>query len=394
MSTRQPSSARGRSRRDRNPPSGTASRRLAIEAMTRIESDGAYANLVLPELLSESDLVDRDRRFVTQVVYGTTRMKRACDHLVDRFLLGDADPKVRAALRIGAYQLVFLETPPHAAVAATVGALSGPGRSVVNAVLRRVSDAPVEFPDDATRLSYPDWIVQRLAHDLGADDAEDAMVAMNRAAVTSTRDDGYIQDPASQLVIEAVAAEPGHVVVDTCAAPGGKATGLAARGALVVAGDRRASRTRLVMANASRTGHPVQTVVADGRQPPVRPGSADRVLVDAPCSGFGSLRRRPDARWRIDDEAPGRLGRLQVELVVSGLDLLRPGGILTYSVCTFGDDEGAAVIAEAIDRAAEADLLVDRLEPPSEPWQARNGMAVLVPADTDGMMLAQLRRRF
>lgn len=367
---------------------GQASRRLAIDAMIRIETGGAYANIVLPDMLAKSGLSDEDRRFVTQLVYGTTRMKRACDHLAQRFLLGPADDQVTAALRIGTFQLVYLQTPPHAAVDATVGAVTGGGRKVVNAVLRRVAEAPVEFPDDATRLSYPSWIVDRFTTTLGAEMALDALDAMNRPATTSTRDDGYIQDPASQLVVETVGAQPGELVIDICAAPGGKATGLARSGARVIAADRRMSRVGLVVENVKRLGSDVVAVVADGRNCPFADGVADRVLVDAPCSGFGSLRRRPDARWRIEPEGPERLAELQVELVRSGMRLLKPGGVLTYSVCTFGRVEGRDVV-DAIMATGDVELL----DQPTGPWLDREGMAIVVPDESDGMMLAQLRKR-
>lgn len=366
---------------------------MAMDAMVRIESGGAYANLILPDMLAKSDLSDPDRRFVTQLVYGTTRMKRACDHLVDRFLLGPADEQVRAALRIGTFQLVFLNTPPHAAVDATVSAVAGGGRKVVNAVLRRVAKAPVQYPDEPTRLSYPSWIYKRLIESLGQERAVAALEAMNRPATATTREDGYVQDRASQLVVAAVEAQPGDVAIDLCAAPGGKATGLAAAGATVVAGDRRLSRVGLVADNVASLGYDVAVLAADGRHSPFRAGSADRVLVDAPCSGFGSLRSRPDARWRIDPQAPARLAELQFDLLASGVRLLKADGVLIYSVCTFGDAEGANVV-----NRATAELGLELLEPPGQPWQATDGIAMLVPGaaaedgNHDGMMLARFRR--
>ena len=120
--------------------SGVAARRLAIEALVRIDSEGAFANIVLPKMLERSDLEARDRGFVTELVYGTTRMQRTCDFLVDRFLMSDVEPLVRSALRIGAYQLVVLQTPAHAAVGETVGAVPKRVRGIVNAVLRKVQD--------------------------------------------------------------------------------------------------------------------------------------------------------------------------------------------------------------------------------------------------------------
>lgn len=356
---------------------GIATRRAAIEALVRIESDGAYANLLLPTLLGRRQLSERDRAFVTELVYGTTRMMRACDHLVDRFLMTDVEPQVRAALRVGAYQLHFLDTPDHAAVSATVGAVKGRGRGVVNAVLRKVAAAPADFPDLATRLSYPDWICRRLAADLGEADASVAMEAMNEPATTVVRDDGYVQDEASQRVVAAVDARPGEIVLDVCAAPGGKATGLAATGAIVLACDLQPQRVGLIADNAHRLDARVTPVVADGLTPPVRPGSIDRILVDAPCSGLGSLRRRPDARWRIDHDAPERLARLQVALVEAALPLLKPDGVLTYSVCTLTKVEVEGVL-ESILAGGEVELVDE--------------VTRILPVASDGMSLFQLRR--
>ncbi len=327
---------------------GVAARRLALDALGRIETDGAYANLVTNALLGRSDLADRDRRFVTDLVYGTTRLRRACDHLVDRHRRGDVTPRVACALRLGAYQLAFADVAPHAAVDATVSAAPKPARGLVNAVLRRVAAdvaAGVDWPDVATELSYPDWIVQELETSLGADAAHRALAAMNQPATTHVRADGYVQDLASQAVIEVVGATEGQRALDVCAAPGGKATGLATLGASVVAADQRFHRARLVVDNAERVGARVAVVVSDGRHPPFAAGSFDRVLVDAPCSGLGVLRRRPDARWRIDADAPARLRGLQVELLARAGELVAPGGRLVYSVCTLTEAETSDVVA-------------------------------------------------
>ncbi|MFT7597230.1 MAG: 16S rRNA (cytosine967-C5)-methyltransferase [Acidimicrobiales bacterium] len=366
---------------------GVAARELAIRALLRIETDGAYANLVLPPMLDRSKLADRDRRLVTELVYGTTRMRRACDFLVDRFVLDDVEPEVRAGLRLGAYQLHFMRTPPHAAVAATVGAVRGRGRSVVNAVLRRVASAEVEWPNEATRLSYPDWIVKTLGHDLDLAQATDALESMNDAATVHTRDDGYIQDPASQLVTDALDVKAGERLVDVCAAPGGKATSLNAAGAIVIAADLRPNRAKLIARNAARLEQRLPVIIADGAAPPLRPGAFDKVLIDAPCSGLGSLRRRPDARWRIDAEAPARLAELQVRLVVAGLELLRPGGELTYSVCTLTNAETTGVLGTV----RQLRPAVEMLPVPEGPWLSRGAVGHVLPAETDGMSLFRLR---
>src|SRR4029079_3184348 len=138
----------------------------------------------------------------------------------------------------------------------------------------------------------------------------------------------------SQWVAQAVGAEPGELVVDTCAGPGGKATAIAASGARVIATDAQPHRASLVWVNATRLRADVSVVAADGRRPPFRPASFQRALVDAPCSGLGVLRRRSDARWRAQPDDVPRLAALQRELLEAAVELVAPGGTLTYSVCT------------------------------------------------------------
>ena len=369
-------------------------RAVALDVLDRIDG-GAYANLVLSAALERSGLSGPDRRFVTDLVYGTTRMRRACDYLVDRFLARPVEGRVRNALRLGAYQLALAGVPAHAAVGETVSAAPRRAHGLVNAVLRRVARAPVEWPDDATRLSVPDWVLDRLAADLGPEDARAALAAMNQPATVTERADGYVQDPASQQVAEAVGVEPGERVLDLCAAPGGKATALAAaaEGVRVVAADVRPGRAGLVAANAARVGvaDRVAVVAADGARPPFPPGAFDRVLVDAPCSGLGTLRRRADLRWRVEPAAVDRLAALQGRLLAAAADLVRPGGTLVYSVCTLTAAESVAV-DEAL-AGARPDLVP--LDPPGEPWRPWGRGAILLPQveGTDGMCLVRYRRQ-
>lgn len=378
-------------------PRATDPRQLAVEALVRIEEGGAYANLVLAPLLERSGLSERDRHLATELVYGTTRMRRTCDWLVDRFVTGSRplDAPTRAALRVGAYQIVLLAQPPHAAVATAVDAAPRRSRGLVNAVLRRVAaDHEAHgrrFPDPATALSYPDWIIERLVADLGEDRALGALEAMSRPHPPDVRDDGYTQDRASQWVAELVDAQPGELVLDLCAAPGGKATALAGTGATVVAADRRAGRVGLVAANAARTGTAelVHPLVADGTAPPLRARAFDRVLVDAPCSGLGVLHRRADARWRVTPDAVDRLAALQVDLALAAADLVRPGGVLVTSVCTLTVAETTAVHDELVTRRPDLQVL----PPPGDPWVPWGSGALLLPqaADTDGMALHRYR---
>ena len=331
-------------------------RRLAIDAVVRIETDGAYANLLLPKILAETDLDSRDKGLATELVYGSTRRKRAHDHVVDKFLVRDPPPVARAALRIGTHQLIDMGTPPHAAVSATVEATPKRFRGLVNAVLRKVAAAHaagIEYPSEAVALSYPDWIVARLSEDLGQEAALDALRVMNLPARRQRRADGYVQDPSSTRVVALVPAAPGDLVLDLCAAPGGKATEIASRGAAVVAADLRLARAGLIVGNAGKLGYRptlgdygVVVVAADGTAPPFVDASFDAVLVDAPCSGLGALRRRPDARWRIEPEDISALVALQQQLLRSAARLVAPEGTLVYSVCTLTDAETSEVVEQ------------------------------------------------
>ena len=362
---------------------------MALDALRRVESDGAYANLVLGPMLSSSGLGDMDRRFVTELVYGTTRMRRACDAIVDRFVTSPPDDATRSVLRLGAYQLVFAGVAPHAAVSETVGLAPKRTRGFVNAVLRKVarlSVSDMSWPSDGARLSYPDWIVEVFHAELG-DDAVAALERMNQAPPVTERADGYVQDESSQWVAAAVEASAGELVLDVCAAPGGKATAMAADGVVVVASDQRVGRARLVADNVRTLGLDLPVVAADGVQPPFRAGAFDAVLLDAPCSGLGALRRRADARWRIRPDDVADLAALQRRLLESAATLVGPGGRLVYSVCTI-------TAAESVDHPTPTGFEVDPTPPPVGAWRPfRQGWRVLPhDADTDGMVMIRYRR--
>lgn len=365
-------------------------RAVALAVLRRIDEDGAYANLALGPALEASELSRSDRGFVTDLVYGTTRRRRSCDALVDRFVSRAPDPDTRRALRLGAYQLCFAGVPPHAAVAETVAVAPHRTRGFVNAVLRRVAEHPVGemvWPSVGARLSYPDWIVDTFVDELG-EEAVPALERMNQPPPVSERDDGYVQDRASQWVAAAVGARPGELIADVCAAPGGKATALAAAGALVVAGDVHPGRARLVAENAGRLGQRLPVVVADGRRPPFAPERLDAVLVDAPCSGLGALRRRPDARWRIAPDDVQRLVALQRRLLDAAAGLVRPGGRLVLAVCTL-------TAAESIEHPVPEGFEIDGERPPIGSWRPFGPGWRVLPhdADTDGMALVRYRRR-
>ena len=366
----------------------STARRVAYDALKRIDADGAFANLVLGAMFDRSELSDQDRRFVTELVYGTTRMRRACDALIDRFVTSPPDPATRTLLRLGVYQLEFAGVPPHAAVSETVSLAPKRVRGFVNAVLRKASTTDMVWPSEFARLSYPDWIGRLLVDELGEDAALRSLARMNEAGSVTVRADGYVQDLSSQWVASAVGAVAGERVLDACAAPGGKATALAGTGASVVAADVRPGRVRLITDNVERLGVVgVEAVVADATDPPFERASFDAVLIDAPCSGFGALRRRPDARWRIRPDDVTDLVALQRRIIDASAPLVAPGGRLVYSVCTL-------TAAESIEHPVPEGFVVDGREPPAGTWQPfGHGWRVLPhEADTDGMVLIRYRR--
>lgn len=364
-------------------------RAVARDVLLRVDSDAAYANLALPAALGRSELSARDRRFVTEIVYGVSRMRRACDFLVARFVTRELDPDVRTVLRMGAFQLQFMRVPAHAAVAETVAVAPGRARGLVNAVLRRVSEAAVVWPGEATRLSYPDWVVDRLVRDLGAETATRALEEMNRPGKVSVREDGYVQDHASMWVADLVGSRPHERVLDMCAAPGGKATWMARKGATVVANEVHSSRVRLLEANSRRLGGGVLVVNGDGTRPPFPVGCFDRILVDAPCTGLGALGRRPDARWRIEESDVARLVALQKRLLDHAVASLKEGGVLVYSVCTMTKAESLDVDGH-LARTHTGLVPLDR---PGEPWEPWGRGAILLPqaAGTQGMAVFRYR---
>jgi len=378
-----------------------SARGLAIAVLAAAE-EGARANIELPALLASSGLDQRDRAFSTELTYGTLRMLRACDWLIAQFAGRQLEPAVRAAARAGVYQLVFMRVPAYAAVSATVAEGPGRARPLLNAVLRRVAalvDAgPVAWPDQATELSYPDWVIGRLMKDLGHDRALAALRQMNLPASAHLRPDGYVQDLSSQMVAEHMVAllrrQPPGPVLDVCAAPGGKATLLAQAGRLVAAADVAAGRAATVAANAARLGvGNLAVLVADATAAPFRLACAAGVLVEAPCSGLAVLRRRPDASWRSRSEDVPRLAGLQKRILAEAAAQVAPGGLLVYSVCTLTRAETLGIdlwLAEALGRAEW-----QATGPPGPPWEplGRGGLLLPQSAGTDGMYMLVLKRQ-
>jgi len=363
----------------------TPARRAAFETVRRVFEDDAYADRAFRT--AAAGLEPRDRALAQRIAYGTIQRVRTLDYGIDelgRRSVRKLDPPVRAALRIGAYQLAELESvPPHAAVHESVELVRGAGleRAVAftNAVLRRLSEGirdliaslPDESPGEAAlKLSYPDWVAETWWRELGREDALELMRAQNEPAETivrrNTRKPGEVEgepDPdfpdalrvsrvdetalaqglvwpqsrGSQLAGLVVGAREGERVLDLCAAPGGKATQLAGH---VTAVEKHPGRSRELQENCIRLGASNVTVLnADALELPDDLTGFDRALVDAPCSGLGVLAARPDLRWRAEP-----LPELQLELLRAAAERVKPGGTLVYSVCTISQGENEAVV--------------------------------------------------
>ncbi|MFO7571175.1 MAG: transcription antitermination factor NusB [Gaiellaceae bacterium] len=363
-------------------PAIGAARAAAYEVLLRVFEEGAYADRALRTAAAGLDA--RDRALAQRLAYGAVQRQRTLDHAIEtlgRRKVHRLDPPVRAALRLGAYQLGYIDgVPRYAAVNESVELVRRARleRAVpfTNAILRRLADGmrpllhalPEERPAEAAlRHSYPDWVAETWWRDLGADDARSLMRAQNEPGETVVRlvrgeiegepdpeipgawhvariDEAALaagriwpQSRASQLVGLATGARDGERVLDLCAAPGGKATMLVGE---VVAVEVNEARARELEENVRLLGASnVRVVVADGRALPDELAGFDRVLVDAPCSGLGVLNQRPDLRWRAEP-----LPELQLELLRAAAARVRPGGTIVYSVCTINADESEAVV--------------------------------------------------
>jgi len=421
-----------------------APRSVAFAALRAVDERDAYANLVLPALLAEHKVTERDAAFATELVHGTLRMRGSYDAVIGLLAsqgLSKIDPPVLDALRLGTHQLLGMRVPSHAAVSATVDVvrrqIGHKPVGFVNAILRKVSDRSLEdWLDEATAdldaddslavwTSHPRWIVEAL-RDVVGDHALFALLeAQNQPPkvtlvarpglcdpsdlpgepgrlspyarvltdggsprdIAQVRDGAAgVQDEGSQMV--AITAAEASIEgsdgrwLDLCAGPGGKAALLGAiaaqRGASLVANEPQEHRAELVR-QAVRLLPNVEVVSFDGREGDWEPSSFDRVIVDAPCTGLGALRRRPESRWRRRPEDLDQLVPLQKALLLRALEVVRPGGLVTYATCSPHLAETDQVV-EAVVAQTGADVVsVNRW------WPHTDG--------TDAMFAAVLRRR-
>jgi 16S rRNA (cytosine967-C5)-methyltransferase len=366
-----------------------SAREVAFRVVRRVFEEGAYADRAFRAAAEGAGLDARDRAFAMQLAYGTVQRLRTLDHVLATFgrrPTRKIDPPVLAALRLGAFQLLYAGgVPMSAAVNESVELVrrSGLERAVAfaNAVLRRVSVGGRELvaglgeatpAEAALKHSYPDWVAETWWAALGPEEARALMRAQNEPVETAVRinrrrvapgelpgerdpdlsaalvvervpedwlEGGLVwpQSRGSQLAGAAVGSRPGERVLDLCAAPGGKATQLEGE---VTAVEKHPGRARELGATAARLGADnVRVVCADGLELPDELRDFDRALVDAPCSGLGTLAARPDLRWRAEP-----LPELQTALLRAAAERVRPGGSVTYAVCTVNPAENEAVV--------------------------------------------------
>lgn len=442
-------------------------REAALEALVEWEAKEAYLNLVLNRILSRHAFAAAERALLTELAYGVVQRLNTLDWALALYLkrpLEKLTPWIRNILRLGAYQLLFLERiPVAAAVDEAVKLAHRYGHQgvagLVNAVLRKLGAAKDKLPWSAPQgdpeaylslhYSYPLWMVQRWVENMGFAAAEAFCRAGNMVPPLTVRTNTLrlsrlalkeklalenvavadclyapvglklkltarltelaafreglfqVQGEASMLVAPLLHPQPGEMVLDLCSAPGGKTLHMAnlmQNKGNIVATDLYPQRLKLVQDAAKRSGITiVQTERLDGRALPVdKTGAFQRVLLDAPCSGHGVIRRKPDLKWRRQPGDIAALALLQRQLLKEAFKALRPGGVLLYSACTIEPEETADVINLFLEGepAARPALLAPLLPEELKKAEKVPGQIYLWPhkQDLDGFFIARIRK--
>lgn len=397
-------------------------RNAAVKAVYAVTEQGAYSNVILAQILRQEKLSDIDRRFCTELVYGTVKAGASLDWKLSKYVnrpLEKIDAMVLTILRVGLYQIFFLDRVPNsAAVNESVELakkLVGIGASkFVNGVLRSAVRDPhkSDFPNDdsveslALRTFHPLWLVKLFVEEFGIDTAKEICAAdnvdaplclrvnflkSNREEILSELKDAevsklvpegiicrshgaldkfkplrmglcQVQDEGSMTVAHLLAPKAGEFVIDCCAAPGGKATHIAElmqnRGR-IIATDIYDVKLEHIRQNAKRLGiNIIEPLLTDAREIGSKYlGVADRVLIDAPCSGLGVIRRKADLRWKKSLAEIEELPKLQSEILNSAAQTVKIGGVVVYSTCTILRRENESVIEEFLSTHANFKLV-------------------------------------
>jgi len=387
---------------------GTAARNAAFTILCRVGEGDRFENALE---LAVDGLQETDRRLAHEIAAGVLRQREALDHQINGLLTADPQrlkPELRDLLRIGAYQLIHLDRVPHyAALSATVEVakmVEGQrAAGLVNAVLRRLAAAADagEMAEPTSELaakhSHPSWLVERWLDRFGPENTEALLEHNNRRApltlqaARATVDElwqlvasagvafreaplgrgltvetsqigalpGYdrgafiVQDAAQAWLLDSISIPEGAIVWDCCAAPGGKAAVLSHRVGHVLASDVRPDRMRVLRDTVTRAASDVSLFLADASVPPLQPGLIDVVMVDAPCSGTGTMARHPDARWRLSEGYVGRLVERQIAILNGAASVVPNGGSLVYLTCSLEREENEQQVDRFLDRHPE-----------------------------------------
>ena len=378
-----------------------SARSVCLKLLVSWEKKRPFADELLHDALDDSPLEPRDRGFVTECFYGVLRNLSSLDFLITRLRDGELDVETRQVLRLGLYQLFHMRVPAHAVVNETV-ALSRRAGGLINALLRRAMRekdalaAALDAAPEDVRMSQPSFLLEKWTASFGSD-AASALAAWNqrpaevfvrvntlKTSVDALRTENpdaephpfhplvlrvpkiprewidaglcYVQDPSTLTAPDMLAPQPGELVLDACAAPGGKTTYLAAlmrNEGRIVACDLWESRVVRLRQNLARMGVTNAHALAldTMKESPELPVAGfDRILIDAPCSNTGVIRRRVDVRWRLTDEDFLRMPAQQLALIRRCATLLKPGGTLVYSTCSLEPEENDGVCETALQR--------------------------------------------
>lgn len=371
----------------------SSARRVALGLLREWEKGNSFAADLIESAVRRGKLEPRDRGFVQQLLYAVLRNRSLLDHFVAEFSTGKLDPRTARVLQFGLAEALLLDSPPHALVNETVKLAPGWSRRIVNAILRRATAEEVrqdcreriEKLEPPIRWSTPSWIWNRWVEQFGRDDAEalcrwnnqpaPVFVRLNPlkpAAATSgltesefpgffevvgdlpkelfENGQAYAQDPSTAHAIELLDPQPGQTVLDACAAPGGKTFAIACamkNEGQIVATDRDPDRVERMEENLDRLGVRIaEPRVCDWLTDKLDLPNFDRILVDAPCSNTGVMRRRVDVRWRLEPREFERLREVQRQLLAALTPMLAPGGRLVYSTCSIDREENEELVRE------------------------------------------------
>ncbi|MDQ6939229.1 MAG: methyltransferase domain-containing protein [Verrucomicrobiota bacterium] len=364
-------------------------RAVALTALREWRRGRQFADAIIQGLLAESPLQGSDRGFATELFYGALRNLSLLDFWIDLLRSGPLDHASRDLLRLGFYQIFLLETPQHAAVFETVELSGRRNRGLINGVLRtalRRQDelrVAAESAPPAIRFSHPEFLIERWRNNFGAGNTTllcqwnnqpaPIYARVNRLRVASSekflrldeistdaiaRGEYYIQDPSTAVACELLDPQPNETILDACAAPGGKSVYIAelmANSGTLVACDRDPPRLNLLKENLERLGVANATVVKqDWKDSSIelelRDRKFDRILVDAPCTNTGVMRRRVDVRWRLRPDDFARMPEQQLFILRAVLPFLKSSGTLVYSTCSIEAEENEQVVRRLLDK--------------------------------------------